>query len=127
MKAMSPRSIRRGVLLAAFLCVSASQAWAHAKLDHTEPAVDGTVKQPPTEVRLIFTEGVEASFCRVQVLDASGRQVDKKDVHGDPRKPRELIVSLPAALGAGTYKVVWRAVAADTHALNGEFTFRVEP
>ena len=128
MNPMFPRSIRRKTsLLAAILCLSAAQVWAHAKLDHAEPAVDGAVKQSPTEVRLTFSEGVEVSFCRVQVLDAAGQQVDKKDVHGDPKKPRELIVSLPASLGAGAYKVVWRAVAADTHVSNGEFTFRIEP
>jgi methionine-rich copper-binding protein CopC len=127
MNPMFPRSFRKASLLAAILCLSATQVWAHAKLDHAEPAVDGAVKQSPTEVRLTFSEGVEVSFCRVQVLDAAGQQVDKKDVHSDPKKPRELIVSLPASLGAGAYKVIWRAVAADTHVTNGEFTFRIEP
>ena len=64
---------------------------------------------------------------RTARVEAAGQQVDKKDVHGDPKKPRELIVSLPASLGAGAYKVIWRAVAADTHVTNGEFTFRVAP
>lgn len=123
-----PRPVRAELLLlAATLCLSATQAWAHAKLDHAEPAIDSTAKQPPTEVHLIFSEKVEANFCRVQVFDASGQEVDQKDLHADTKNASELVVSLPASLASGTYKVVWRAVAADTHVTKGEYTFRVQP
>ena len=104
-----------------------TRAEAHAFLDHGEPAVGGTVKQAPPEVRLWFTEGLEAGFSTLRVFDAAGRQVDKKDARVDPANPRRFIVSLPASLGAGTYKVVWRAVSTDTHITQGDFTFRVNP
>lgn len=115
------------VLAATIGLAAATHSWAHAFLDHAEPAVGSTAKQPPGEVWLAFTEKLEASFSRVQVFDASGKEVDKKDVRADPRNPRRLGVSLPAALGAGEYKVVWRAVAEDTHVTQGDFTFRVQP
>ncbi len=104
-----------------------AQAGAHAFIDHAEPAVGSTIKQPPAEVCLLFTESVEAGFSSIKVFDAAGKEVDKKDVHLDPKNPRRLSVSLPASLGAGTYKVVWRAVSVDTHVTQGDFTFRVEP
>ena len=63
----------------------------------------------------------------MQVFDAAGREVDKKDVRLDPGNNHLLIVSLPATLGAGTYKVAWRVVSVDTHPTEGAFKFRVEP
>ena len=104
-----------------------SSARAHAFIDHTEPLVGGAVKQAPTEVRLWYTQGLEPAFSRVQVFDAAGKEVDKKDIHLDPQNNHLLIVSLPAGLGAGTYKVAWRVVSVDTHTTEGAFKFRVEP
>ena len=104
-----------------------THAWAHAFLDHTDPLVGGAVKQSPAEVRLWYTQGLEPAFSRVQVFDAAGKEVDKRDIHLDPKNNHLLIVSLPAGLGAGTYKVVWRVVSVDTHATEGAFKFRVEP
>ena len=107
--------------------VTMTQVWAHAFIDHTEPLVGGAVKQAPTEVRLWYTQGLEPAFSRVQVFDAAGKEVDKKDIHLDPKNNHLLIVSLPAGLGAGTYKVAWRVVSVDTHTTEGAFKFRVEP
>ena len=104
-----------------------SPARAHAFIDHTEPLVGGTVKQAPTEVRLWYTQGLEPAFSRVQVFDAAGKEVDKKDIHLDPKNNHLMIVSLPAGLGAGTYKVVWRVVSVDTHTTEGAFKFQVQP
>ena len=85
------------------------------------------VKESPKEVKLTFTEEVEPAFSKMQVFDAAGKQVDEKNVHTDPKNGRGLIVSLPGSLGAGTYKVVWRAVSKDTHVTQGDFTFVKEP
>ena len=104
-----------------------THTWAHAFLDHSEPAVGSTAKQAPGEVWLAFTEKLETSFSRIQVFDASGKEVDKKDVRADAKDAHRLGVSLPTPLGAGVYKVVWRAVAQDTHVTQGDFTFRVQP
>ena len=104
-----------------------NHARAHAFIDHTNPVVGSTVKQAPAEVRLLYTQGLEPAFSRVQVFDASGKEVDKKDVHLDPKNNHLLIVSLPPGLGAGKYKVVWRVVSVDTHPTEGSFTFVVAP
>jgi copper resistance protein C len=97
---------------------------AHAFLKDAEPGVGSTVQTSPSEVRIRFTENVEPAFSSIQVLDASGKEVDKRDVHLDRSDGSLLHVSLPR-LNAGVYKVVWRVVSVDTHVTNGNFTFRV--
>jgi copper resistance protein C len=114
------------IILSFFLIVLAGSARleAHAFLKDAEPGVGRTVQTSPSEVRIRFTENIEPAFSSIQVFDASGKEVDKRDLHLDPSDHAVLHVSLPA-LGAGTYKIVWRVVSVDTHATNGSFTFRV--
>jgi copper resistance protein C len=97
---------------------------AHAFLKRAEPGVGSTVQTSPNEVRIWFTENIEPAFSTIQVFDASGKEVDKHDVHLD-RSDRSLLhVSLPP-LRAGSYKLVWRVVSVDTHVTDGNFTFQV--
>jgi methionine-rich copper-binding protein CopC len=76
------------------------------------------------EVRIWFSENIEPAFSSIHVLDAAGKEVDKRDVHLDRSNHALLHVSLPP-LESGIYKVVWRVVSVDTHVTNGSFTFRV--
>ncbi len=97
---------------------------AHAFLKQAIPDVGSALAHSPNEIRIQFTEAVESAFSKIQVFDASGKEVDKRDVHRDSSNHKLLKVSLPA-LGVGTYKVVWRVVSVDTHVTNGSYTFRV--
>src|SRR5258708_20802039 len=96
----------------------------HGFSKDAQPGVGSSVQTSPSEVRIRFTENVEPAFSSIQVLDASGKEVDKRDLHLDRSDHALLHVSLPS-LGAGTYKVVWRVVSVDTHVTNGNFTFRI--
>ena len=97
---------------------------AHAFLERAEPAVGSTVPTSPGEIRIWFSEKIDSAFSTIRVFDASGRQVDKRDVHPDRSNQALLRTSLPP-LQAGTYKVVWRVAATDTHVTKGSFTFRL--
>jgi len=97
---------------------------AHAFLKNAEPVVGSIVQTSPSEVRIRFSESIEPAFSSIQVFDASGKEVDKRDLHLDRSDHALLHVSLPQ-LDAGIYKVVWRVVSVDTHVTNGNFTFRV--
>ncbi len=121
-----PAVARAAGLAAALLLAAATGAGAHAFLERADPRVGSTVKTPPAQVRLWFTQPLEPAFSTVRVLDGSGRQVDKQDVTVDPGKPDLLTVSVPS-LGPGTYKVVWRVLSVDTHVTEGDFTFTVAP
>ena len=118
----------KGVALAALVSLATlSQASAHAFIDRTDPVIGSTVKAVPAEIRLAYTQGLEPKFSRVQVFDATGKEVDKKDVHLDSKNNHLMIVSLLPGLGAGKYKVVWRVVSVDTHPTEGSFSFVVAP
>jgi len=111
--------------LAAFW-FGASAAYAHAFLDHAQPAVGSTVHGPPAEVKLWFTQRLEPAFSTVRVLDSGGAQVDAKDKRVDPGDKTLLRVSLPK-LAPGKYRVVWRILSVDTHPTEGDYTFEIAP
>jgi len=112
------------VLTFGLFTACATLAEAHAFLDHAEPKVGSTVKGSPTEVKIWFTEELEGAFSKIEVFDAQGKEVDQKNVKVDPADKSVMSVALPK-LPAGTYKVVWNAVAVDTHHTTGTFTFEV--
>jgi methionine-rich copper-binding protein CopC len=102
-----------------------SLAYAHAFLEHAQPRVGSTVSASPTEVKIWFTERLEPAFSKIQVFDAGGREIDRRDVKVDPTDPIVMTVSVPT-LAPGNYRVLWNAVAVDTHHTNGSFGFTVK-
>jgi len=114
-------NILRPILILTLSLVSISIAQAHAFLDHADPKVGSTVAAPG-KVTVFMTEELEAGFSKLQVFDAKGDEVDKKDVKVSGST---MTVSVPK-LSAGTYKVSWKAVATDTHKTNGTFNFTVQ-
>ena len=118
----------RQFLLAILITVTClcGEAMAHARLDRAQPKVGSTVKASPTEVKIWFTDDVELGDTSVEVFDPSGNRVDKNDLHVDAKDASLAIVSMPAQLSAGKYKVVWRAKCHDQHKTHGEFGFEVK-
>jgi copper resistance protein C len=112
------------LLVSALLSLASVPAFAHAHLVKAVPAAGGTLHDPPSEVTLRFNEKLEPAFSSVIVRDAAGKQIDKGDGKVDNSDRMLIRVSLPA-LEPGVYKVEWRAMSADTHKINGDFTFKV--
>jgi copper resistance protein C len=104
------------------LLFTATSAWAHAFLDHADPKVGSTVQESPSKVTVWMTENLEPAFSKLQVFDANGTEVDRKDtkVNGNV-----MTVSLPK-LVAGTYRVSWQVVSVDTHRTSGKFDFSLQ-
>lgn len=117
--------IFRWSVVAALLMTAQSQAFAHAFLDHADPKVGTTIAATPAEIKLWFTQELEPTFSSIEVRNAAGTEVDKKDVHPDPKNKTLLIVSVPQ-LPAGTYTVLWRVVSVDTHKTQGHFQFTIK-
>ena len=100
-------------------------ATGHAVLQRAEPRVESTLKRAPDEVKLYFTERLESAYSSLRVVDAQGRQVDRRDSRVDRANPLLLRATLPPLL-PGTYKVHWRVLSIDADVTEGTFTFRIE-
>lgn len=102
-------------------------AQAHAHLKKSVPPAGGTVATGPSEVRLQFNEAVEPSFSKISIELKGGKPVASEPPASDPADKTTLIAKLAQPLQAGSYKVNWQAVSADTHKVKGSFTFQVRP
>jgi methionine-rich copper-binding protein CopC len=114
------------LLLCALAFAGARGASAHAFLDHAAPSVGSTLREPPSVVRIWFSEAVEPAFSTIEVLNAAGQRVDQGVVSVDPNDPAILGVALKP-LPPGTYKVNWHVVSVDTHPTDGSFSFTIAP
>jgi len=112
-------------LVGAIVAGTALPASAHATLLSTEPTAGGTYAASPSAITLRFSESVEVSLGGVKVFGAKDR---KQVVTGKPEHPNGdgsfVTVDLPD-LGDGTYVVTWRVISADSHPVEGAFTFQV--
>lgn len=102
---------------------TATSVFAHAHLKSETPAADSTVTRPK-ELRLVFSEGVEASFTKV-ALKGDGAAVAIKRIETAPGDQKTLIVTPEKPLAAGKYNVEWHAVSVDTHKSEGNYVFTV--
>jgi copper resistance protein C len=114
-------SMARVLLVGAALLAGAGAALAHAALKHSSPDAGSTVAEPPHEVALTFTETLESAFSSIEVTDAGGTSVNEGKAQITGNAMRVALKPLPP----GSYRVHWRAVSADTHRTEGNFTFNV--
>jgi copper transport protein len=124
------RASGRWIALAVILYLSLAPvtAWAHANLDRADPPPAAQLDQPPPQLQLFFSEPVDASFSRVQLLNTQRDSVDRGDSHVAPNDPRSLIVSVPDRLPNGVYTVAWRTLSAvDGHTVDGAYPLIVGP
>ncbi len=108
---------------AAIIIASATPVFAHAVLLQTSPTAGQVLLKPPREVSLRFDEPVEASLGAVRLYDSRGRRLDT----GATTKPSAQVVAVPVrtSLPGGAYVVTWRVISADSHPVQGSFTFQV--
>jgi copper transport protein len=111
-------------LVAAVIGLTAAPASAHAVLEGTEPGAGATVEQSPKQIVLSYSEPVEASLGAVRVYNARADQVDVGDAHHPNGKASVVAVDVPE-LDDGLYVVTWRVLSADSHPIQGAYTFTV--
>jgi copper transport protein len=110
------------------LLATPAVVWAHANLERAEPASGTQLDRPPHQLQLFFSEAVDGSFSRAQLLNAQREAVDRGDSHVAPTDPRSLVVSLPDQLPNGVYTVAWRTLSAvDGHTVNGAYPLILGP
>ncbi|MHA6485094.1 copper resistance CopC family protein [Paenibacillus sp. strain BS8-2] len=97
-------------------------ALAHSKLEESVPEKDSVSETSPQEIRLTFNTRIE-KISDFKLFDSAGNEIalGKTGVEGATMSNR------PAApLDNGVYKVKWTIVGADSHAIEGEYSFSVE-
>jgi copper transport protein len=112
------------VLVVAFVGAGATPAFAHATLLTTDPQPGGKFDVSPRKIELRFSEPVEATLGGIRLFDGSGDRVEigaPEHPDGDGNRVRS---SVPK-LDDGTYVVTWRVTSADSHPVQGAFTFQV--
>src|SRR5207253_6290177 len=106
--------------LALVLALVPRAAWAHAVLFGSDPSPDAVLGAPPASVTLMFSETVIPAGKGIKVFSPSGRQV------ASPARVEGHVLTAPiSSTEAGTYVVIWQALAADTHPSRGAFRFVV--
>jgi copper transport protein len=121
------RRARRAVVVSALVAVLvvlwAGPAFAHATLEETSPSAGAVLGTSPKSIALRFSESVSVSTGGVRLYDGTGRRI----VTGPPEMPADDTVNVPlkGALSSASYVVTWRVVSADTHPVQGSFTFQV--
>jgi methionine-rich copper-binding protein CopC len=120
----TPARARRAavvVLLTALALLSGSApAWAHSRLEGSDPANGARVASPPASVSLRFNENVQPGFTVMTLIGPDG-----KDYHTGPvRELNETITVAALPLGpAGEYQIGYRVVSADGHPVSGATSF----
>jgi copper transport protein len=123
--------IRRATYLLAALFLAAigvlgtsTAALAHATLVSTSPPDGSIVVKAPASVSATFDESVGVSADSLRVYAPNGQRADLGDTtHG--QLPQQITVGLLPGLGRGTYTVGWHVISADSHPVQGAFTFSV--
>lgn len=112
------------------LAIAAGPAFAHAKLLSEVPLAEDAAgaaanTAPVTELRLSFSEALNAAFSKVAVSDSIGMAINGATVALDASDNKVLVVTFPAALAVGEYTVDWTAVSDDGHKTNGTYKVNV--
>ena len=116
----SKRSL--GVLILAGIAVFATPnaASAHTELISSTPAPNESVNAALPEISLTFSEPPLLEGSAIVVTDSSGQAVQTEPL---TLNGATLSTPWPATLTPGPVKVEWRAVSADGHPVNDEFSF----
>lgn len=123
---MSRNATSIGALTILAISLLATGASAHPKLNATSPAADVSSKVSPTEIKLIFSEGVIAKLSGLELKDETGKTIATGVPVNDSKDQKQLVVPIPAPLTAGHYTVIWHAVSEDTHRVSGQYSFGID-
>jgi copper transport protein len=97
---------------------------AHTLVSATEPTDGAALDQVPAALVIYFVSPVEVRAGAVQVVDPSGRRVDRGRVERPGGDQRVVRVPLRRDL-SGPYLASWRVTSVDDHPITGSLSFLV--
>ncbi|SDE64129.1 hypothetical protein SAMN05428966_109298 [Massilia sp. PDC64] len=120
-------SIKRILAVTTFALASVvtSSAFAHAKLQSSDPQAGSTLGSAPKQVRLKFNEALEPAFSKITVVGAENKEIPVTGTAVDKADPTVMTAELPS-LAAGEYRIRWSAMTHDSHKTKGEVPFTVK-
>ena len=120
-------SIQRILALSALALASAlaSPAFAHAKLQSSDPRAGSTLDSAPRQVRLKFNEALEPAFSRIRLTGPGSKELALAATTVDKADSTVMTAPLPP-LSAGEYHIQWTAMTHDGHKVKGEVAFTVK-
>jgi methionine-rich copper-binding protein CopC len=102
-----------------------SSAFAHAKLQSSDPRAGSTLDSAPKQVRLKFNEALEPAFSKIKLTGPQNREIAVAATTVDKADPTVMTAPLPP-LSTGEYHIQWTAVSHDGHKVKGEVSFKVK-
>jgi copper transport protein len=115
-----------GLALCATVARAATGVLLHATLLRSAPAANSRIATAPDAIRLVFSEQIVPELSQITLLRPDGSSTQLKVVN-DPHDVHTLVGSAASAAEStsGRYKVSWRVISADGHAVGGIFSFSV--
>lgn len=123
--------MRFAPVLAIAALVAPLPAFAHPKLVSATPTPDAATA-PTARVQLVFSERLVPQFSGAELVMT---EMPGMKMHGAMKMPtkasvaedgKTLVLTLAKPLPKGGYRVDWHAVSADTHRVQGNYSFKVQ-
>lgn len=97
----------------------------HLRLVRSFPSADTVLTQSPDAVRLWWSEAAELPLTKVELTSTTAGKIALEKVSRASAKGSPVVARVAKPLPAGTYRVSWRTMSRDGHAIKGDFAFRV--
>jgi methionine-rich copper-binding protein CopC len=109
-----------GVAACVALVLGAAPAFAHTRLESSDPADGASLSAAPEAVSLTFSEDIDPGFATITVVGPDGTSYQTGDVTGDGGEVRTAVSPLGPA---GNYEIGYRVVSDDGHPVSGKVAF----
>jgi methionine-rich copper-binding protein CopC len=116
------RSFFHWVLIAMVVAVNIGQAWAHAVVVESTPAINSVVTGPALEIKLRFNSRIDGGRSRLTLIgpDSSSRAIKLAQ-----QTAPDLLLAKVESLTPGKYQLHWQVLASDGHITQGNIPFSV--
>ena len=114
------RLLAATVAVCVALLLGAAPAFAHTRLESSDPVDKSSVDTAPTSVSLTFNEAISAEFATLSVVGPDGTNYQSGPVSASNGQVSTAVSPLGPA---GVYEIGYRVVSDDGHPVSGKVSF----